>query len=248
MLNHPTLTQLEELGLSGMAKAFGELLASGDATGLSLTEGLGLLLDREASSRRDKRLKARLKYANLRHQAVVEDVDYKHPRKLDRAVFQGLVAGGWIDAHDNLIVSGKTGSASRGSLVRLATRLAATTAPSSISACRSCSAISRSPAATAAMPGCSGRCRGWTCSSWTISGLARSTPQPARTFWRSWRSATAGAPPSSPASRRWRHGTQLIGEPTYADAILDRIVHNAHRIELDGETIRKTRARAGKRE
>ena len=65
MLNHPTLTQLEELGLSGMAKAFGELLASGDATGLSLTEGLGLLLDREATSRRDKRLKARLKYANL---------------------------------------------------------------------------------------------------------------------------------------------------------------------------------------
>ena len=49
MLNHPTLTQLEELGLSGMAKAFGELLASGDATGLSLTEGLGLLLDREAA-------------------------------------------------------------------------------------------------------------------------------------------------------------------------------------------------------
>ena len=96
MLNHPTLTQLEELGLSGMAKAFGELLASGDATGLSLTEGLGLLLDREACFRRDKRLKARLKYANLRHQAVVEDVDYKHPRKLDRAVFQGLAAGGWM--------------------------------------------------------------------------------------------------------------------------------------------------------
>src|SRR5208337_3443342 len=109
MLNHPTLTQLEELGLSGMAKAFGELLASGDAAGLSLTEGLGLLLDRETRTRRDKRPKARLKYANLRHQPVVEDVDYKHPRKLDRAVFQGLAAGGWIDARDNLIVTGPTG-------------------------------------------------------------------------------------------------------------------------------------------
>ena len=63
MLNHPTLTQLEELGLSGMAKAFAELLASGDAAGLSLTEGLGLLLDRETSHRRDKRLASRLKYA-----------------------------------------------------------------------------------------------------------------------------------------------------------------------------------------
>ncbi len=48
-----------------------------------------------------------------------------------------------------------------------------------------------------------------------------------------------GAPPSSPASRRWTAWHALIGEPTYADAILDRIVHNAHRIELDGETIRK---------
>ena len=109
MLNHPTLAQLEELGLTGMAKALRELLSSGDAAGLSLTEGLGLLLDRETSERRDKRLKSRLKYANLRHQAVVEDVDYKHPRKLDRAVFQKLIAGDWIGAHDNLIICGKTG-------------------------------------------------------------------------------------------------------------------------------------------
>ena len=109
MLAHPTLTQLEELGLSGMAKAFGDLLASGDAAGLSLTEGLGLLLDREASYRRDKRLASRLKSANLRHQAVVEDVDYRHPRNLDRAVFQKLIAGDWIGAHDNLIICGKTG-------------------------------------------------------------------------------------------------------------------------------------------
>ena len=85
------------------------LLASGDAAGLSLTEGLGLLLDREASDRRDKRLASRLKSANLRHQAVVEDVDYKHPRNLDRAVFQKLIAGDWIGAHDNLIICGKTG-------------------------------------------------------------------------------------------------------------------------------------------
>ena len=53
MLTHPTLAQLEELGLTGMAKALRELLSSGDAAGLSLTEGLGLLLDREASDRRD---------------------------------------------------------------------------------------------------------------------------------------------------------------------------------------------------
>ena len=109
MLTHPTLTQLNGLGLAGMAKAFAELMASGDAQGLSLTEGLGLLLDREASERSGKRLASRLKYANLRHQAVIEDVDYRHPRNLDRALFQKLAAGDWIEAHDNLILCGETG-------------------------------------------------------------------------------------------------------------------------------------------
>ena len=67
MLNHPTLDRLNELGLFGMAKAFAEMMASGDAATLSITEGLGLLLDREISYRHDRRLTLRLKYAKLRH-------------------------------------------------------------------------------------------------------------------------------------------------------------------------------------
>jgi IstB-like ATP binding protein/GDSL-like lipase/acylhydrolase family protein len=65
---------------------------------------LGLLVDREVTHRRDKRLAARLRYARLRHQAVVEDVDYRAPRGLDRALFHKLASGAWIDAHDNLIL------------------------------------------------------------------------------------------------------------------------------------------------
>ena len=164
-------------------------------------------------------------------------------------MFHGLAAGGWIDAHDNLIVTGKTGLGKSWLACALGHKACRDNRSVLFSACRSCSAIWRSPAATAVTPGCSGRCRGWTCSSLTILGLARSTPQPARTFLRSRRSATAGAPPSSPAPRRpWTNGMPLIGEPTYADAILDHIVHNAHRIELDGDTIRKKRGRAGKGE
>ena len=109
MLNHPTLDRLNELGLFGMAKAFSELMASGDAATLPLAEGLGLLLDRESSYRNDKRLASRLRYAKLRHQAAVEDVDYRLPRSLDRLLFQKLIAGDWIDAHDNLIFTGETG-------------------------------------------------------------------------------------------------------------------------------------------
>jgi DNA replication protein DnaC len=83
LLPHPTLDQLNQLGLPGMAQAFAELEASGAAATLSHADWLGLLLDREATHRRDKRLAARLRYARLRHHAVVEDVDYRAPRGLD---------------------------------------------------------------------------------------------------------------------------------------------------------------------
>lgn len=65
-----------------------------------------LLLDHEASDRQDRRLKARLRYARLRHQASVEDVDYRTARGLDRALFQSLAGGRWIDEAQNLIIEG----------------------------------------------------------------------------------------------------------------------------------------------
>ena len=109
MLKHPSLDQLHVLGLHGMAKAFAEIAAGGEADGLGHHEWLGLLLDREASWRQDKRLAARLRVAKLRQQACVEDVDYRNPRGLDRALFQKLVEGEWINAHDNLALIGPTG-------------------------------------------------------------------------------------------------------------------------------------------
>jgi DNA replication protein DnaC len=108
-LTHPTLDLLHQLRLDGMAKAFGEFEASSEATALTHPEWLALLLDRELSHRRDRRLLARLRYARLRHQASVEDVDYRAARGLDRALFQKLIAGDWIDAHENLILCGPTG-------------------------------------------------------------------------------------------------------------------------------------------
>ena len=109
MLTHPTLDQLNQLGLPGMAQAFAELEACGDTATLSHADWLGLLLDRETTHRRDRRLAARLRYARLRQHAVIEDVDYRAPRGLDRALFQKLAGGEWIDAHDNLILCGPTG-------------------------------------------------------------------------------------------------------------------------------------------
>ena len=98
MLMHPTLDQLQQLGLQGMARAFAELEANPSTAGLSHAEWLALLLDREATDRYDRRLRSRLRYARLRHQAVVEDVDYRAARGLDRVLFQTLAGGRWIES------------------------------------------------------------------------------------------------------------------------------------------------------
>jgi DNA replication protein DnaC len=109
LLKHPTLDQLHALGLYGMAKAFAELAETDEAKDLDRNDWLARLLDRETSLRRDKRLAARLRAAKLRQQASVEDVDYRAARGLDRALFQKLAEGQWIDAHDNLALVGPSG-------------------------------------------------------------------------------------------------------------------------------------------
>src|SRR5271163_716518 len=98
LLKHPTLDQLHTLGLHGMAKAFADLADAGQAKDIAHADWLALLLDRETSWRRDKRLTARLRAAKLRQQASVEDVDYRAARGLDRALFLKLAEGEWIDA------------------------------------------------------------------------------------------------------------------------------------------------------
>ena len=91
MLRHPTLDQLHVLGLQGMAKAFADLADADEAKDLAHADWLALLLDRETSWRRDKRLTTRLRAAKLRQQASVEDVDYRAARGLDRALRAGSI-------------------------------------------------------------------------------------------------------------------------------------------------------------
>ena len=109
MLTHPTLDQLRQLGLAGMARAFEDLATQAQGGELAPAEWLGLLLDREIADRHDRRLKARLRFAKLRHQASIEDIDWRTSRGLDRALFGKLALGGWIEARENLIIEGPTG-------------------------------------------------------------------------------------------------------------------------------------------
>ena len=109
MLDHPTLDLLHELGLHGMARGFRELTQNPEAGALQHGEWLAILLEHEATLRRQKRFEARARTARLRHAASVEDIDYHAPRGLDRALFLRLSACDWIRQHRNLLVTGPTG-------------------------------------------------------------------------------------------------------------------------------------------
>jgi DNA replication protein DnaC len=109
MLSHPTLDQLHALGLHGMAKGFKDLVAQPEATSLDHAEWLALLLDQEATLRRQKRFESRARAAKLRQSASIEDVDYRTPRGLDRALFLKLAGCEWIRAKHNLLITGPCG-------------------------------------------------------------------------------------------------------------------------------------------
>jgi DNA replication protein DnaC len=241
MLTHPMLDQLAKLWLSGMAQGFAELEASGEGRSLTHADWLGLLVDREVTHRSDKRLAARLRYARLRHQAVVEDVDYRAPRGLDRGLFHKLAGGEWIDAHDNLILCGPTGIGKSWLACALGHK-----------ACRDNRSVlyHRVPKLFAELAVARGDGR--------YARILRSLNGAQLRILDDW-----GLDPLDAGARRdlyeileERYGRRstiltsqipvdkwhaVIGDPTYADAILDRLVHNAHRIDLAGDSLRRTR-------
>jgi len=97
LLTHPTLDLLADLGLHGMAKGFRDLADNPEGAALGHAEWLGILLERESTLRQQKRFESRAKAAKLRHLAAVEDVDYRTPRGLDRAI--GPLQRGLLDHH-----------------------------------------------------------------------------------------------------------------------------------------------------
>ncbi|MBM3642462.1 MAG: ATP-binding protein [Alphaproteobacteria bacterium] len=246
MLKHPTLDQLHALGLYGMAKAFAELTEEPDANGLDRNDWLALLLEREASLRRDKRLTARLRVARLRQQASVEDVDYRVARGLDRGLFQKLAEGQWIDAHDNLALVGPSGTGKSWLACAIGQK-----------ACRDNRSVvyHRWPKLCEDLALARGDGR----HPRLIKSLGRADLLILDDF--GLEPLDAGARHDLLEILEERYGRRstivtsqlpvtawhdIIGDPTYADAVLDRLVHNAHRIELTGESLRRERGKQAK--
>ena len=249
MLTHPTLDQLHQLGLAGMARAFEELRANPQGGELAPAEWLGLLLDREIAERHDRRLKARLRFAKLRHQASVEDIDWRSSRGLDRALFQKLARGGWklarggwVEARENLVIEGPTGVGKSWLACALGQK-----------ACRDNHSVlyqrvprlfadlglARGDGRHARLMRPLGAVKLLILDDWGLEPLG---PEQQRDLLelaedRYGRGATLIT--SQVPVDRWH---DLIGNPTLADAILDRLVHNAHRIQLRGDSLRRKRA------
>lgn len=110
MLKQQTLTTLRALKLPGLAEAYARQLEQPEVQGLSFDERLALLVDRELTHRQSRRLQRLLQLARLRQSACVEDIDYQHKRGLDRSVVASLTACDWIRAHHNLHITGPTGT------------------------------------------------------------------------------------------------------------------------------------------
>jgi len=108
MLNHPTLEKLRTLRLTGMADAFQEQLTK-PLPDLDFESRLGLLIEREWYLRENRRLKRRLVQAKFQQSACVEDIDFKHPRGLNKSNILELARGQWIHQHLNLLITGPTG-------------------------------------------------------------------------------------------------------------------------------------------
>ncbi len=105
MLTNPTLDQMQALSLAGMAAAYRQLAEQDDAAGLSRDEWLGLMLDREAAMRADRRLTNRLATAKLRFaEACIENIDFSSKRGLDKRNTLQLAQGDWLKARENLII------------------------------------------------------------------------------------------------------------------------------------------------
>jgi DNA replication protein DnaC len=244
LLKHPTLDQLHTLGLHGMAKAFVEVAASDQAGGLSHPEWLGLLLDREASLRQDKRLAARLRVAKLRQQACVEDIDYRSPRGLDRAMMQRLINGDWIDAHDNLALIGPTGvgkSWLASALGHKACRDNRSVIYQRVPRLFEELALARGDGRHARLLRSLGRADLLVLDDWGLEPLDAAARHDLLEILEERYGRKSTLVTSQLPVDRWH---EIIGDPTYADAILDRLVHNAHRIELTGESMRRARAKS----
>jgi len=243
MLNQPTLEKLQTMKLHGMADAFRAQLETTDTSQLSFEERFAMLVDQQWLWKENRALARRLRAAKLKERGVVEDIDYQHSRGLDRKLIRTLASSEWVRQHQNLLLIGPTGIGK----TWLGCALAQKACRGGFTILHKRSAELFRDLAVAHVDGSFGR---------QLTKLSRIDILVLDDF--------AMAPLKDGERRDFlelcddryqrrsmiltsqlplAHWHEQIGDPTLADSILDRLVHNAYRIELNGESMRKKRGR-----
>lgn len=240
MLTHPTLDQMAALGLTGMADAWKALAEQDPGQALERNEWLGLMLDREAAARADKRFANRLRNAKMRFpNACIEDVDFAASRGLDRRQILALAQGDWIRAREQIILTGQTGTGK--TWLACAFGHQAARLDHSVSYVRmprlfEDMAMARLDGRFPRLVDKLARLQMLVLDDWGTHGLTdQQRLDLLELFEERYQRRSTIITAQLPVSG-WH---DMIGEPTIADAILDRIVHNAHRIELNGDSMRR---------
>jgi DNA replication protein DnaC len=236
---HQSIDKLRTLRLTGMARALEEQLAQAGLDRLSFDERLAMLIDREEVDRHNAALAQRLRLARLRQAVCLEDIDYRMPRGLDRALLRSLAAGRWLAEHNNVLVLGPTGAGKSFvacALGNQAARDGHSVRYQRLSRLLDELAIGRAEGRYASLLARLSKVRLLILDDWLMAKLTADQRRDLMEVIddRHQRGSTLLA--TQIPLERWH---DQIGDPTYADAILDRLVHNAYRIELRGASMRQ---------
>jgi DNA replication protein DnaC len=246
MLKQPMIEKLLAMRLHGMAESLKTQEQDPSARELSFLERLGMLVDQQWNWRENQALGRRLKNAKLRTNACVEEIDYRGARGLDKSVIRALAQeSAWVGTHENVFVLGPTGvgkSFVACALAQKACRDGYSALYTRAQALFRDLAMARADGSLRTMLARLSRIDVLVIDDWAMAPL--SEPE-RRDFWEicedRYQVRSTILTSQLPVSR-WH---EQIGDPTLADGILDRLVHNAHRIEMRGDSMRKNRGKAG---
>jgi DNA replication protein DnaC len=243
MLTQPVIEKLQILRFFGMLDALEEQFRMPDIGQLSFEERLGLLVDREATYRDNRRLKTRLKKAKLRQTACVEDVDFRSNRKLDKSLFMQLADCRWLKEHHNVLIIGPTGvgkSYLACALAHMACREGYSALYFRLPRLLHDLGIAKADGRYDKVLKTIARTDLLILDDWGLDQYVKEQSLDILELLEDRNGLRSTLVTSQLPVDLWH---DVINDPTLADAILDRLVHNAYKLILDGPSMRKSKSK-----
>jgi len=239
MLVHPIIDKLHTMRFYGMRTALEEQMQMPDIDQLSFDERLGLLVDREMTERENRRFKTRLRKAKLRQAACVEDVNFRHRRGLDKSMFMQLAEGQWIKEAQNVLIIGPTGVGKTYLACALAHRACLQgykTLYFRLPRLLQELTISKADGRYGKILKTLSKTHLLAIDDWGLQPLVKEQGYDLLELLEDRHGLRSTLVTSQLPVDHWH---EIIGNPTLADAILDRLIHSSYRINLKGESMRK---------